>query len=991
MALINEFSPNPTGGDPATQFVELIGEASSDFSGFLFSIEGDFGPDSFIDSAEAISGTFDENGLLTVEIDDLENPSFTLVLTDDTATATPSDFVDSTDPGTFSILGNVLDAVGTTDGDGEIGEFLFGELLGGVDLGFTGDEPQLVFRDATTGDFFQINDPVGMTAFAEDGTAVDLADFDMDPAVATFGAVNPTFTGDLGDGGGGVEEVAIYEIQGAGHLSPFAGQTVTTSGIVTAVDFSGFYLQDPDGDGDIATSDAIFVATDFGAASSLVSVGDEIILSGMVEEINFGSDLSTTQITSPVVDELVSTGNTLPDAVIIGEGGRLPPEAVVISESELPVNLLTDPGVFNPEVDGIDFYESLEGMRVTVENPITVSATNGFDETWVVTNDGAFISSGSPDGGLNDRGGININADADGFGDLNPERVQLQYDAFFDLLPEGFIPPDLTSGTELSDVTGVVGYSFGNFEVLVTEAFEIEVESPLEPEVTEVVASELDLSIATYNILNVTANVDTSGSDPFDPADEDADQIAMIAEQIVNNLGTPDILALQEVQDNNGENNNDTDDGVLDADATLQAIVDAIVAAGGPEYEFVSAIVDEAGETGGVPGGNIRNAFLYNPNRVEAKEIVTLEVEELTALGVTNPTTFDGTRDPLLGTFIFEGEEITLINNHLTSRFGSTPIFGAVQPFVQAGEAEREAEALALNEVVDALLADDPNANVVVLGDLNTFEFTDELTEDLPGVDDEQVLTNLITDVLTGDEASTFIFQGNSQVLDHIFVTDSLLDMDAMVDIVHVNNDFPVFASDHEPVVATFTFDEDPDVSLSGGSGSQTLIGGGGDDDISGGSGADELIGGAGDDDISGGSGRDDIDGGIGNDVISGGSGADVIDGGVGNDDLSGGGGKDEIFGGDGNDAIFGGGGKDLLDGGEGDDDIFGGGGRDILIGGLGNDLLNGGGGRDTVVLEGSAEDYVIDGNVYTNTVTGDVDTLISIEIIEFGDDFFAS
>ena len=185
-------------------------------------------------------------------------------------------------------------------------------------------------------------------------------------------------------------------------------------------------------------------------------------------------------------------------------------------------------------------------------------------------------------------------------------------------------------------------------------------------------------------------------------------------------------------------------------------------------------------------------------------------------MGVTNPDAFEGTRDPLLGIFEFNGEEVTLINNHMSSRFGSTPVFGATQPFAQAGEAEREAQALALNEVVDLLLANDPDAKISVLGDLNTFEFTDELTEDLPGVGAEKVLTNLIGQ-LDGDEAYTFNFQGNSQVLDHIFVSDSLLPV-ADVDVVHVNVDFSDFASDHEPVVASFLIEkaDDPDQFILG-------------------------------------------------------------------------------------------------------------------------------------------------------------------------------
>ena len=51
----------------------------------------------------------------------------------------------------------------------------------------------------------------------------------------------------------------IPEIQGAGHVSPLAGQSVTTTGVVTAVAFNGYYVQDPVGDGDDNTADGIFV------------------------------------------------------------------------------------------------------------------------------------------------------------------------------------------------------------------------------------------------------------------------------------------------------------------------------------------------------------------------------------------------------------------------------------------------------------------------------------------------------------------------------------------------------------------------------------------------------------------------------------------------------------------------------------------------------------------------------------------------------------
>ncbi len=768
------------------------------------------------------------------------------------------------------------------------------------------------------------------------------------------------------------EFVAIYDIQGAGHVSTFDGQEVTTEGVITAIDNDGYYIQDTSGDGDNATSDAIFVFTGFGNVPADLSVGNLVSVEGTVREFtanelaffdNTAASLTTTGISPSRVSILEETV-ALPAAIILGSSGRLVPEEFVISPDEEPTDL-TDPAQahlnFDPDQDGIDFFESVEGMRVTVEDAVAVSATNRFSETWAVTNQGDNLT---PDDIRLSNGGVDVGialaADADGTGDLNPERIQIQTNTA--LQPSDFSPAPVNNGSLLGDVTGVVGYSFGNYEVQVTEAFTA-TDSGVTQETTALTGSDDQLTVATYNILNVTAA----------PADGDGPQIAALAQQIVNNLGSPDIIGLQEVQDDSGVAN----DGTLDATATLQTIVDAIAAAGGPTYAFESAVVDVDGETGGVPGGNIRNAFLYNPDRVTLQEAVTLEVEQLTELGIDDPTTFDGTRDPLLGTFLFNGNEITVVNNHLTSRFGSTPIYGSQQPFTQAGEANREAEVLALNQIVAALLVQDPTANVVVLGDLNTFDFTNDLTEILPGTGDDQILTNLITDRLVDDEAYTFIFQGNSQVLDHVFVTDGLLDRgQAEIDIVHVNNDFATFASDHEPVVTRFTL---PEV-IAGTDGRDRLFGTDEDDVIAGLGGNDKLFGKDGDDLLLGGDGKDRIFGGDGDDTAYGQEGDDRIWGNDGNDMLFGNEGRDRVFGGDDDDTIRGGDDNDRIYGQRGDDRLFGDGGDDRLNGGSGDDELTGGEGDDRVD-GGSGDDIFIfgvgDGN----------DTFLSFDLPRGWDD----
>ena len=619
-------------------------------------------------------------------------------------------------------------------------------------------------------------------------------------------------------------QVTIMDIQGTGHISAYRGQTVTTSGVVTAVGFDGFYVQDPFGDGDTHTSDGMFVFRG-NLCRGCPAVGDYVTLTDRVDEFVPGGcdtgNLSTTNMVFPTVQNAGPT-HPIPAPVVIGRGGRIPPNVETLSDNELPVNNQPpnpfgcvastappnpDPN-YNPASDGLDFYESLEGMLVTIDSPVAVSPTRSFgdfsSELFVVANDGQDVA---PRDVRTRRGGINLAADADGYGDTNPERVQIQFDA--SVIRRGtYYPgfaPNINVGDRLRDVTGVVGYSFGNYEVNATELVEVSRRSRIAPETTLLVTRDSGavdqndgggpITVASYNVLNLS------------PDAADDVQRETLADQIVNNLGTPDVIALQEIQDNSGQ----TDDSVTDADHTLQSLVDAIEAARGPTYRFFD--VDPPNNSwGGVPGGNIRNAFLYNPARVDLVSFVSLSPGELAAAGA-KAAAFAGTRAPLVGVFRFRGREFTVVNNHLTSRFGSTPIFGGPQPFVQAGEAERQAQMDALNDYVRFLLGDDDRSGkktpVLVVGDLNTFEFTNDLTDILPG--SPAVLRNLI-EAVHDDNVYTFIFDGNSQVLDHVLVTHAV--KGPQLDIVHINTDFPRtdranglgagVGSDHEPLVVRF-------------------------------------------------------------------------------------------------------------------------------------------------------------------------------------------
>ncbi|MBA4768201.1 MAG: hypothetical protein H2049_11300 [Porphyrobacter sp.] len=751
----------------------------------------------------------------------------------------------------------------------------------------------------------------------------------------------------------------IGQIQGAGHTSPFVGNEVTTSGIVTAVATNGFYLQDPTGDGNRATSDALFVFT--GTAPTVVA-GDGVTVLGTVGEFRGGGDpanLTITQLTSPTIT-VESTGNALPTAVLIGPDGITPPTETIDDDGF---------AVFDPENDGIDFFESLEGMLVTVQNPVAVDATSGFGELYTVASDGAgnlaasnVAASGlvTVRGGPDALGGFNAGAGSD----FNPERIQI--DEAGALNGEIFAIPDVAPGTVLDNVTGVVDYAFGNFQIRPTAAVTVAQASTNVAETTTLATGAVNqLAIATYNVLNLDIRAD-DGDD-----DIGSGQLAGIAFDIGFSLSAPDIVVLQEIQDDSGAIN----DGTTSALLTLQALADSIFDQTGVRYSVFDNPFVENGETGGQPGGNIRVAFLYRGDRVD--------LDEASAFTITNPddgelvAAFQGSRAPLGANFTFNGQTVTVIGNHFTSKIGSNTSFSAVQPPLNAAELVRAAQAAAINGFVDGLLASNPNALIAVAGDFNEFQFEEplrvlsgELEFDGARVSEggEAVLENL-TFLLSEAERYTAVFEGNAQAIDHIFASRTLAE-NAQVDVVHTNTILGNLNADHDPVLALFNVGSR---TLDGGSGNDVINGNDGNDTISGGNGNDTIAGAGGNDTISGGNGNDVIDGGDGNDTISGGNGNDTIAGAGGNDTISSGNGNDVIDGGDGNDTITSGNGNDTLRGGAGDDSLAGGTGNDRLEGGLGSDSLSGGTGSDTFVLRAdltSADaDLVTDFNARTDVL----------------------
>ena len=316
-------------------------------------------------------------------------------------------------------------------------------------------------------------------------------------------------------------------------------------------------------------------------------------------------------------------------------------------------------------------------------------------------------------------------------------------------------------------------------------------------EVTSLEKDADKLSIASYNIENFSTQTANS-------------KVETIATSIITNLKQPDIIGVTEMQDNDGA----TDSGTTDSAQSAKKLTDKIKELGGPQYQYID-IAPEDKLDGGAPGGNIRVGFLYNVDRVKltegtkgtATQSVAFKDGKLTLNpGRIEPTdpAFTSSRKPLAAQFEFKGESVVVVANHFNSKGGDQPLFGKNQPPVLSSETQRLQIASIVNRFVSDIKSQDAKANVVLLGDFNDFEFSAPL-KTLKGND----LTNMIEKV-PFEKRYSYTYQGNSQVLDHILVSNNMAAA-TKVDIVHINSSFMEAhgrASDHDPVLISTSLSE---------------------------------------------------------------------------------------------------------------------------------------------------------------------------------------
>ena len=653
---------------------------------------------------------------------------------------------------------------------------------------------------------------------------------------------------------------------GATFASPYVGQTVVVQGVIYQRTLArtssggsqyGFFIQNTaaTADSDPNSSDGIFVFmsgfTDL-IGGYVPQVGDEIVLQGRVSEF-----FNLTELSSARALQVVRSGADL--------------------NVELPALEVTPPSDL---ANANRYWERHEGMRAQVPagsivlNGRDVFASTADAEVWVARPDSDIAQRVDhyTRRAYRDAKPLDDNYDPNNW-DGNGYRILMGSLGIKWTAGDNtaMIAPARTFDTLTNAPIGGVYYSFGKYSVQVEQ--QIEFSDGVDPSLNappRTFERDREYSLATFNMENLYDYRDNpfSGCDfagdsgcshagtpyladvtpPYDyvPASDAAYQARLndIALQIINDLHSPDILMVQEVenQDICTVTGSALDCGTTDnADGKpddLQELALKIAANGGPAYD--AAFDRDSSDLRG-----IAPAFLYRTGRVQLLSPVgdpvlggSPAINGYTAVpydsDVSNPKTLNAVlptgispcetnwvfpRAPDIGLFRIWRDgigtsvftDIYVINNHFKSGPDTC--------------VDHRTEQAKYNAAIVAFLqAANPNARVVLGGDLNVYPRPDDpfapigqptSSDQLGSLYDPGLgLTNL-WDILLGqvpESAYSYVYIGMAQTLDQIFANQSMLGDLEQFRSAHINSDFPADypgdvargTSDHDPQVASF-------------------------------------------------------------------------------------------------------------------------------------------------------------------------------------------
>ncbi|MGF1663812.1 MAG: ExeM/NucH family extracellular endonuclease [Kineosporiaceae bacterium] len=592
------------------------------------------------------------------------------------------------------------------------------------------------------------------------------------PATATFGEVNDTVgLGGAGGGGGGEEVCAadvtatIPEIQGGGATTPLDGSEVVTRGVVTAdtqPGLSGFFLQDPVGDGDPATSDGVFV---LGSGLGEVRVGDEVAVRGTA-----GESFGLTQVTGTAAEVCgtadVPAAATLP--LPSTEAEREPLEGMLVT----PAQQLSVTGLFQLEQFG--------EVRLSSGGPL-VQGTEA-------------AAPGEPAAAVE--------------AENRTREIVLDDGSNADLRSAGLAPPYLTVGgtVRVGDTADlgshVLSFGFGNWRLQpVTGTPDQVTWQAANPRTAAPEDVGGDVSVAAFNVLNYFVTLDDGTFTDPEPRgattpEAFADQEAKIVAALL--ALDADVVALQEIEYGARFGK--------DSDVALEALVAALNAAAPAAGESADWAFVPTPDYVRTEPDVIQNAIVYRSGSVT-------RVGDAVSLG-GDPQAWSNAREPVAQLFQRDGDGFLVVSNHFKSKSSS----GASGDNLDQGDgqgafnADRTRQAQALAAAAADLAAGLGEDDVLLMGDFNAYGEEDPITTlEAAGY----------ADLVEGLDEFTYSFDQRDGNLDHALASTAAAAKVTGVDIWQVNaaepfayqydsgvpalySPDPYRASDHNPVVVGF-------------------------------------------------------------------------------------------------------------------------------------------------------------------------------------------
>ncbi len=581
----------------------------------------------------------------------------------------------------------------------------------------------------------------------------------------------------------------ISEIQGTGDVSPFDGQTLTVSGIVsgdfqdndadTTRNLGGFYLQQDSADSNALTSEGLFVF-DGNNPTTDVNIGDRVDVTGVVGE-HFGE----TQIKAT--------------AVTVTGSGHIEPIDV-----HLPVSGV----VVNSDGQQIADLERYEGMLVRFPQALTISNLRFLEQFGEVgLSQGGrifqFTNGNAPDVAAY---AVHVNSIAARTITLD-DGLRTAFPTPVSYLTAGSSPSySIRVGDSIKGLTGNLRYSRGSagsgeetWRLVPTSVpvFSSNNPRPAQP------ARQGTTRVASANVLNYFSGIDNSqptcgplSTDNCRGADSSTEHHRQLSKTSAA-LATmaADIIGLIELENN--------------ASASTSAIVDALnKRVGADRYAFV--------DTGTIGDDAIKTGFIYDTTRLELSGPFAL-------LDKSVDSRFDDSRNrpALAQTFEVQstGAKLTVIVNHLKSKGSSCEADG--DPNTGDGQGncnitrQNAAAAIADWIATDPTGSGDPD--FLVIGDLNAYSMEDPI----------RALTNngLVNLLANARDPCSFVFDGQSGALDHALATASLAGQVTQALEWHINADEPALldynlengrnpalfdpdspyrSADHDPIIVDF-------------------------------------------------------------------------------------------------------------------------------------------------------------------------------------------